>query len=98
MQTNVRYLCNYIATAVLIPSPHAARPGFLRAIKNHAPADRQGMVLKSGWKQAGGVVRRLTIAESKGEQKEEGKREGQIAGEFGAPDFSIFSVFLRLIC
>lgn len=56
------------------------------------------MALKSGRKQAGGVVRRLTIAESKGEQKEEGKREGQIAGEFGAPDFSIFSAFLRLIC
>lgn len=56
------------------------------------------MALKSGWKQAGGVVRRLTIVESKGEQKEEGKRDGQIAGEFGAPNFSIFSVFLRLIC
>ena len=56
------------------------------------------MTLKSGWKQTGGVVRRLTIAESKGEQKEEGKRDGQIAGEFGAPDFSIFSVFPRLIC
>lgn len=55
------------------------------------------MALKSGWKQAGGIVRRLTIAESKGEQKEEGKREGQIASEFGALDFSIFSAFLRLI-
>ena len=56
------------------------------------------MVLKSGWKQAGGVARRLTIAESKGEQKEEGKRDGQIAGEFEVLDFSIFSVSLRLIC
>ena len=56
------------------------------------------MALKSGWKQAGGIARRLTIAESKGEQKEEAPGEGQIAGEFGVPDFSIFSVFLRLIC
>lgn len=56
------------------------------------------MALKSGRKQAGGVVRRLIIAESKGEQKEEGKRDGQIAGEFEVLDFSIFSVSLRLIC
>ena len=60
--------------------------------------DRQGMALKSGWKQAGGVARRLTIVESKGEQKEEGKRDGQIAGESEVLDFSIFSVSLRLIC
>ena len=32
------------------------------------------------------------------EQKEEGKRDGQIAGEFEVLDFSIFSVSLRLIC
>lgn len=56
------------------------------------------MALKSGRKQAGGVARRLTIVESKGEQKEEGKRDGQIAGEFEVLDFSIFSVSLRLIC